>query len=184
MSVVLRPAADRDLVHWPFLSEALSMVPFAFGWQLRQELYRRLAGGCGEGTIIHHGVTITDRRTAIGSDVWISSKVYVDRAEIGDHVLIGPGAALLAGRHHHRSERTDIPIKSQGNHELLPIRIGEGAWIGANATVMADVGRHAIVGAGAVVTEPVPDFAVAVGNPARVVKDRRNETRKARGGVG
>lgn len=53
-----------------------------------------------------------------------------------------------------------------------PIRIQKGAWIGANAVILAGVsiGKHAIVGAGAVVTKDVPDYAVVVGNPAKVIK--------------
>ena len=169
-----KPLEKRHLLYWPFLSEAISMVPFAFGWQLRRELYQILGGGCGEGTILHHGVTVEDRRTSFGIDVWVASKAYIDYAQIGDHVLIGPQAVLLSGRHHHRTDRTDVPIKHQGNHEKKPIQIGIGAWIGANATVMANVGSHAVVGAGAVVVAPVPDFGIAVGNPARIIGDRRH----------
>jgi acetyltransferase-like isoleucine patch superfamily enzyme len=66
----------------------------------------------------------------------------------------------------------DRPIREQPGTRTL-VRIGEGAWVGSAAIVMADVGRHAIVGAGAVVTNPIPDYAVAVGVPARVVRDRR-----------
>lgn len=53
-----------------------------------------------------------------------------------------------------------------------PIRIQKGAWIGANAVILAgvSVGKYAIVGAGAVVTKDVPDYAVVVGNPAKVIK--------------
>ena len=53
-----------------------------------------------------------------------------------------------------------------------PVLIREGAWIGAGATILPGVcvGRHAVVGAGSVVTKDVPDYAVAVGNPARVIK--------------
>jgi acetyltransferase-like isoleucine patch superfamily enzyme len=53
------------------------------------------------------------------------------------------------------------------------VTIGAGAWIGSAAVVLADVGRDAIVGAGAVVTRPVPERMVAVGVPARVVRERR-----------
>jgi virginiamycin A acetyltransferase len=55
---------------------------------------------------------------------------------------------------------------------LRPVRIGEGAWIGNGAIVMADVGRHTIVAAGAVVTKPLPDYAIAAGIPARVIRMR------------
>jgi acetyltransferase-like isoleucine patch superfamily enzyme len=52
------------------------------------------------------------------------------------------------------------------------VRIGTGCWIGSAAVVMADVGRNTVVGAGAVVTRPLPDWVVAVGAPARPVRER------------
>ena len=53
-----------------------------------------------------------------------------------------------------------------------PVLIRKGAWIGAGVTILPGVciGKHAIVGAASVVTKDVPDYAVAVGNPAKVVK--------------
>jgi acetyltransferase-like isoleucine patch superfamily enzyme len=166
--------ADRSgLMYWPFFSEAMGMVPFTFGWQLRLDVYRRLGVCKGAEVVLNHGTTIGERGSTIGSDVWMSRDVYVEFAHIGDHVLIGPGAVLLAGRYHHRADSVEVPIKQQGNNPLVPLNIAEGAWIGANATVMADVGRHAIVGAGAVVLKPVPDYAVVAGNPARFIRDRR-----------
>lgn len=53
-----------------------------------------------------------------------------------------------------------------------PVEIGDYAWIGAGATVLPGVrvGRHAVVGAASVITKDVPDYAVAVGNPAKVIK--------------
>lgn len=163
----------NNLAHWPFVTEALGMVPFTFGWQFRQEVYRRLGVCRGAGIILNHGTSIGDRRTRIGTDVWMSRDVYVEYALIEDHVLIGPGAIILAGRHHHRADDVDVPIKLQGNNPLVPVSVGEGAWIGANATVMADVGAHAIVGAGAVVLKPVAAYAIVGGNPARFIRDRR-----------
>jgi len=169
--------ADRaGLLYWPFFTEALGMIPFTFGWQLREDVYRRLGLCRGRGIILNHGTTIGERRTTIGANVWMSRDVYVEYAHVGDHALIGPGAVLLAGRYHHRADDPEVPIKLQGNNPLVPINVGEGAWIGANATVMADVGRHAIVGAGAVVIKPVPDYGVVAGNPARFIRDRRQQT--------
>ena len=68
-------------------------------------------------------------------------------------------------------------ILFQINHTMpftdeQPVLIREYAWVGAGATILPGVciGRHAIVGAGSVVTKDVPDYAVAVGNPAKVIK--------------
>ena len=50
--------------------------------------------------------------------------------------------------------------------------IGRDTWIGDRAVIMCDVGEHCVVGAGSVVTKPVPDYAIVVGSPARVVGSR------------
>ncbi|MFZ5580747.1 MAG: acyltransferase [Pseudomonadota bacterium] len=89
-----------------------------------------------------------------------------------DDVLIGPGAYLLSAGH--RVHGGDPRI----NHNPLThasVHVGVGAWVGAGAVVLqgVSVGRGAVVGAGSVVTRDVPDFAVAVGNPARVVHIRQ-----------
>lgn len=170
---VLKICLSRGWVHFPFASEALSLVPCSLGWKLRRAVYARVLPRIGADAILHFGVTIEDPRTAIGNNVWISAGSYVDYAHIGDSVLIGPRAVLLAGGRHHHFERLDVPIKDQGNPPREPLVIGDGAWIGANATVMAAVGHDAIVGAGAVVTKPVTPYAVVAGNPARLLRTRR-----------
>ena len=75
---------------------------------------------------------------------------------------------------------TFLPIFTLPTHDpydlctltCKPVLIREYAWVGAGATILPGVciGRHAIVGAGSVVTKDVPDYAVAVGNPAKVIK--------------
>jgi virginiamycin A acetyltransferase len=159
----------RKWLYFPFVSEALSCVPFSFGWKFRSAVYKRILSGCGDETMLHFGVTLEDERTKIGRNVWVSVGSYIDYAEIGDSVLIGPHAVLLAGGRAHRFDRLDIPIKDQGNLPKKPLRVGMGAWVGAHAMVMADVGEHAIVGAGSVVTKEVPAYAVVGGNPAKIL---------------
>ena len=66
----------------------------------------------------------------------------------------------------------DVPVREQPG-VFEPITIGEDSWIGERAVVSADVGKHCVVGAGAVVTKPVPDYAIVVGVPAKVIGDRR-----------
>jgi acetyltransferase-like isoleucine patch superfamily enzyme len=169
---VARKGIGAGWLYFPFLSEALSLIPFAVGWKLRRAVYARILDHVGTNTVLHFGVSMEDPRSSIGDDVWISARCYLDRVEIEDSVLIGPQAVLLSGGRHHRADRLDISIKHQGNLPKEPIRIGRGAWIGANATVMADVGHDAIVGAGAVVTRPVPAYGVVAGNPARLLRMR------------
>ena len=166
---VLGGGIRRQWLHFPFVSEALSCLPFSLGWKLRCAVYKQILSRCGDDTVLHFGVTLEDERTKIGGNVWVSVGSYIDYAEIGDSVLIGPYAVLLAGGRAHRFDRLDIPIKEQGNLAKKPLQVGVGAWIGAHATVMANVGDHAIVGAGSVVTKEVPAYAVVGGNPAKII---------------
>ncbi|UUM13458.1 acyltransferase [Clostridiaceae bacterium HFYG-1003] len=74
----------------------------------------------------------------------------------------------------HKTDRVDIPIKYQGNSKEQPVIIEDGVWIGSRVTILPGVrvGKHSVVGAGAVVTKDISPYSVAVGNPAKVVKNR------------
>lgn len=87
-------------------------------------------------------------------------------ARIGAGALLSPGVVLVAGNH---GVEGLGPVREQPFTEL-DVEVGAGAWIGAHATVVGvRIGTGAVVGAGAVVTSDVPDHAIAVGVPARVV---------------
>lgn len=96
---------------------------------------------------------------------------------IGDQVVIGPKVYLAAGGNYH-FERTDIPIGQQGIDCKGGIHISRNCWIGANTVVLdgVNLGQGVIVGAGSVVSKDLPPFAVAAGNPARVVRMRAEST--------
>lgn len=85
---------------------------------------------------------------------------------------IGPNTGIFAVAH---------PMEAAGRREMLaiakPVTIGDGVWIGGNVTVLMGVtiGKNAVIGAGAVVTHDVPENAVIVGNPARVVRYIENK---------
>ncbi|HEV2310039.1 MAG TPA: DapH/DapD/GlmU-related protein [Acidimicrobiia bacterium] len=111
---------------------------------------------------------------------------------IGDRCLIGKGSGIVGHEHieigddvftghhvyitdaNHGYEDADLPIGRQFAPPR-PVSIGSGSWLGHGAIVLpgACIGRHVVVGAGSVVTGTLPDFCVAVGNPARVVRDGR-----------
>ena len=71
----------------------------------------------------------------------------------------------------HGYEDINTPIKDQPIRQINPVRIGEGSWIGVGVAVMgATIGRHCVIGANSVVTRDIPDYSVAVGIPAKVIK--------------
>lgn len=101
--------------------------------------------GRGSGIVAHESVTI-------GDDVFTGHAIYITDA---NHGYLDP----------------DVPIGHQFA-EPDPVVIGSGSWIGHGAIVLpgSHIGEHVVVGAGAVVTGKIPDFSVAVGSPARVVR--------------
>lgn len=107
------------------------------------------------------------QRCVIGINAVITGQGLV---EIGDDVIIGPGAMILPVDHNRGD--ADRPIRLQGI-TARGIRVGPGAWIGAGAIILAgvEIGENAVVGAGSVVTRDVAAGAVVAGNPARAVKD-------------
>lgn len=115
-----------------------------------------------------------DGTCRIGNHVWIGPQAYFDARDLilEDYVGWGPGAKALGSTH--TGEPIESPIITTGL-VIEPIRIGFGADIGMNASVLPGihVGPHAIVGAGAVVTENVPEYCIVAGVPARVMRDRR-----------
>jgi acetyltransferase-like isoleucine patch superfamily enzyme len=116
-----------------------------------------------------------DGTCKIGSHVWIGPQAYFDARslELEDYVGWGPGAKVLGSSH--TAEPIDVPIIST-SLMIKPVAVGYGADIGMNASILPGVriGAHAIVGAGSVATHDVPDYAIAAGVPARILRSRRD----------
>lgn len=93
---------------------------------------------------------------------------------IGKNVLVAGMAYIVAGGNH-GTERTDIPIIRQPMVCKGGIRIEDNCWLGANVTVLdgVTIGRDSIIGAGATVTSDIPEYSIAIGTPAKVVKSRK-----------
>jgi len=108
-------------------------------------------------------------KTDIGCNTVISSCSGI---AIGDSVLIAGNCYIGGGRY--ISDKLDIPMMEQGVYSKGEVVIGDGAWLGAGATVLdgVRVGKGCIVGAGAVVTKDLPDYAIAVGVPAKAIRQR------------
>ena len=121
----------------------------------------------GENSIVNNKLTVVrPQNVKIGKNVNIMNGVLMMSAggiTIEDNVRIAANVQLISNNHD-PYDRYVITCK--------PILIKEGAWIGAGATILpgVTVGKYAIVGANSVVSKDIPDYAVAVGTPAKVVK--------------
>ena len=115
-----------------------------------------------------------DGTCRIGNHVWIGPHSYFDARNLvlEDYVGWGPGAKVLGSSH--TGDPVDLPIIATAL-TIKPVFVGFGADIGTNATLLpgVHVGKNAIVGAGAVVTADVPDYAVVAGVPAKVIRYRK-----------
>ena len=73
----------------------------------------------------------------------------------------------------------DLPVIDQQIQQTNPVLIGDGAWIGENVCVIgASVGRNSVIGANSVVTKDIPDYCIAVGSPAIIIKRYNADTKQ------
>jgi acetyltransferase-like isoleucine patch superfamily enzyme len=154
-------------------SEFLSLVPYFPGVILRYEFYRFALRGCGRNVLIEFGAIFIYRDIEIGDNVLIGRYCIIHHCDLGSDVLIGERCTFLSGSRQHHHARTDIPMTAQGGAKKR-ITIGSDCWIGSHSVITDDVADGSIVGAGSVVTRPLPAYSVAVGSPARVVRNRRS----------
>jgi acetyltransferase-like isoleucine patch superfamily enzyme len=142
---------------------------------IRDLLFSRLFGEYGNGVYIDYGCYFRYfRRIKFGNSITINrgcrffASHYFREVEIriGDHVAISPEVCFFAAGHDHESLELPDIAKS--------IVVGNHAWIGGRCIILpgVTVGEGAVVGAGSVVSKDIPPWTVAVGNPARVIKER------------
>ena len=152
-------------------TQALSLIPGLPGQYLRRAfLARTLREGCAWSATIEFGTIFSQAGTRIDDNVYVGPRCHLGLVHLEHDVLLAAGVHIPSGQHSHGIDPSS-PIREQSGQRRL-VRIGAGSWIGSNAVVMADVGTDTIVGAGAVVTRPLPDRVVAAGVPAQVIRRR------------
>lgn len=144
-----------------------------------------ISTGTGEGDIqIGENSFIAHRSTlaAQGGSIHIKKHVHISRGTyvngignviIGNDCMIGPNVVIISGTHNH--DDVSIPIRKQGSLRNQ-IVIEDNVWLAANVNVMPGItiGEGSVIGAGSVVTKNIPPFSIAVGVPARIIKNRKN----------
>ncbi len=152
-----------------------SWLPQSGHFKLAKKIRHFFAKGiikCGRDVNVEHkssftpGVELGDR-SGIGINCELTGPI-----KIGKDVMMGPEVVIYTSGH--KFNRTDIPMMDQGFTEAMPVTIGNDVWLGRRVIIMPGVtiGEGCVIGAGAVVTKDIPPYSVAVGVPARVIKNR------------
>ena len=157
------PATDNAMP----LSRTIRSVRYLIGGNILEK--------CGKNVNIEKGADFgTGRGICIGdnSGLGINCKVR-GPLEIGDNVMMGPDVQILTSNH--RYDRCDIPMNQQGFLPSQKVIIGNDVWIGTRAIILPGVkiGNGVIIGAGAVVTKDIPQYAIVGGVPAKILKYRK-----------
>nr|WP_320148043.1 acyltransferase [uncultured Anaeromusa sp.] len=116
-----------------------------------------IGDGCIIGNFNHIAAV---RKVVLGKNVLTADKVYIsDNLHVYEDIL--------------------KPVMHQGVKFKSEVVIGEGSWIGESVSIIgAKIGKNCIIGANAVVTKDIPDYSVAVGNPAKIIKKFNRKTNK------
>lgn len=154
-------------------TQAWALVPGIAGQYLRRAFLSRTLASCARTATIEFGTLFSSASATIGDRAYIGPRCHLGWALIEPDVLLAAGVHVPSGARTHGIDDTLTPIRDQPLVKA-PVRIGRGSWVGSAAVVMANVGVDAVVGAGAVVTRPIPDCTIAGGVPARIL--RRRET--------
>lgn len=149
-----------------------------FGYYLVNYVVGRNMAKIGSNTNIHPTVIIREgQNVEIGNNCYFNHNTILTGGHtngkliIGNYVQTGPNVGFFVANHNYANP--NIPIKEQGYLEKN-IVIEDDVWIGANSIITSGVriGKGAVIGAGSVVTHDIPPYSIAVGSPAKVIKQR------------
>lgn len=154
-------------------TQSLARVPGLRGEYLRRAFLSHAIAGCDPTATVCYGTILSSTAAHIGAFVYVGARCHLGYVRLDRDVLLADGVQIPSGGHIHGTDDPLVPIREQSG-QRVQVRIGEGTWIGAGAIVLADVGRHCVIGAGSIVTKPLPDFVVAAGVPARVIRSRQS----------
>ena len=176
------------------------LLKFLLGYVKCKRHHIHSIGNCyiGNGKIINKGNFFLGNGIIIrpSTDIYLHRKESIlkigDNTEIGNHSTISSNVGIILGNgvltgphvfiadHNHKYENPCIPIYRQGvdcKSDTF-LKIDDGTWIGTNVVIVGGVhiGRNCVIGANSVVTKDIPDYCVAVGSPAKVIKRYNFET--------
>jgi len=152
---------------------ALSLIPGKIGSYIRVAYYMATIKKISPDVTISFGSFFSRRTAEIGRNVYIGAYCILGNVDIKDNVLIASRVSIPSGRYQH-GDSSSFSDEMKGT-KFDKVTVGRQTWIGEGAIVMCDVGDNCIIGSGSVVTRSIPNNTVAVGNPTRPIKERKNK---------
>lgn len=170
----LEKHATKSEAVFTFGAQACALVPGHPGLWIRAAYYWATLDQCSWRTHIGFGSLFTHRGAHVAGNVSTGAWCVLGHVNLGAGARLASRVSIPSGKRQHLDDEGGL---SEGT-QFDTVKIGAGCWIGEGAIVLADVGGHSIVGAGAVVTRPQPGGALISGNPAAVVRElpRRSAT--------
>ena len=159
-----------------YMPKSTSPVIGKFSKIVRRVLCKRLFQNAGFKLNVENGVYFgSGKNISVGFEVGFGKHFQCRNVEltVGDHLMMGEDVLIQGGGHNFK--RIDIPMGHQGSKEKSNLKIENDVWIGARVIILGGckhIGKGAIIGAGAVVTKDIPDFAIVGGNPAQIIRYR------------
>jgi virginiamycin A acetyltransferase len=152
---------------YTLFAHSCALVPGFAGDFLRSAYYRLTLREFHMSSRVSFGSFFAHPEAQVGARVYVGGYCILGKVDIGEGTQIASSVQILSGQHQHiRDSHGSV----HHGGEFVTVGIGHDCWIGAGSIVMANVGARTTIGAGSIVTRAIPADAVAVGNPARVIR--------------
>lgn len=152
-------------------TQSLAKIPGRRGQYLRRAFLPHAIHRCHSSALVCWGTVFSKAGAMLDENVYVGPGCHLGLVHIERDVLLAAGVHVPSGTQTHGTDDVSVPIREQPG-KLTLVTIGAGTWVGSAAVIMADVGRDCVIGAGSVVTKPIPDRVVAAGVPAKVIRNR------------
>ncbi len=156
-------------------SQLLSLWPGLTGQYLRRAFLQQVLARCHSSATVEFGTFFSQPGAMLDENVYVGPRCILGLVHLERDVLLAANVQIPSGGKTHYFDDPSRPIREQGGERRM-VTIGEGAWIGTGAIILADVGKGTVVAAGSVVTKPLPENVIAAGVPAKVIRGRFEKT--------
>ena len=144
---------------------------------IRRFLCKKIFSQCGNKLNVENKAYFGNGKDfSVGNEVGLGTnfKSLNRVVSIGNYLMMSEDVLFLGGSH--SNDNIDIPMGHQGTGTKTPLTIDDDVWIGARVIILPGckhIGKGVIIGAGAVVTKNIPDYAIVGGNPAQIIRYRK-----------